>query len=1135
MVVPTKTNRLSSETSPYLLQHADNPVDWYPWGAEALERAQREDKPILLSVGYAACHWCHVMERECFENPAIAQLMNRAFVCIKVDREERPDIDEVYMAATVAIAGNGGWPMTVFCTPEQTPFFAGTYFPPEDRAGRPGFATLLQRIAALWTNDRDSLFRQAGELCEHLEKQASLPPARGIPAVSAELATGHLARNFDQQWGGFSKAPKFPACQALHLLLRQYTRTGNAQLSTMVTRTLDAMAQGGIYDHVGGGFARYSTDVRWLVPHFEKMLYDNAQLVRVYVEAYQVTALQRYRTIVEETLDYVIREMQDAAGGYYCATDADSEGEEGKFFVFTPKELREALEPEEVRAFCAYYDITDAGNWEGKSIPNTPKPPDKVATELGLSVDELQALLRVAKSKVLALRSLRPAPLKDDKVIAAWNGLMLGAMAEAGRVLGQRKYVESALRAATHLVERMQTPNGGLFRIARNGTAHTQAVLEDYAYVSDGFVDLYEASGEVRWLNEAKRLAEFAVEQFLDVDTGAFFQTAHDHEPLIVRLRDGNDGAMPNAGATMGRVLLRLSQHFDDPRLAEVATNSIRAYGALISKRPHAHLTTLNALEWLQSGALQLCLVGAKDELVTFERALARVFVPERVIAYTTEGTAGRLSDVADGGAVDGAPPALYICRNYTCLAPVTDANTVEARVKEAIAQNYAQRLAGLSLPVCKGRATPEGTRGYLDLHDVAEGCGRPLGQRGLWVSAIGFGTHRVFESVPEHQEALLLALRKGCNLIDTAFGYGGGESERAVGNAVNELVRTGELRREQVVVMTKLSLGVKGLTLEAQLETSLARLGFDCVDVCLLHNPEELLLTETREQTLQTLTQAFAWLEAQVEAGRVGSFGASSNTLAGTESKLSLADLIQCAKDARAQHFDVVQVPLNFLEVGEGIGEWCEHAAALGLSVVTHRPLNAVVDGEVERLFDAPTDTTAPALGSAREQLAALEHEFRAQLGAVLGAVPQIELRPEQLFVWSERVGAKELRSREAWDEFERGALAKELTGVVGAIDRAFEGKQLGQLWRAWRSRYTNAMTTFIAAARNAASEATNRRNAPVRDAFQVVAAESGFAGNLSQMAVAFASSQPGVSSTLVGMRTPRYVLDMVALLNER
>src|SRR5690606_8743141 len=366
------SNRLARETSPCLLAHASNPVYWYPWGPEALERAEREDKPILLSIGYSACHWCHVMERESFENPELARLMNASFVCIKVDREERPDIDDVYMAATIAISGSGGWPMTVFCTPEQVPFFAGTYFAPEDHHGRPGFKTLLTRVADLWEKDRDALFRQAGEVQEHLTKLSTPNPPQTVSSASLELATGQLARSFDPEWGGFGPAPKFPPSQALQLLLRQHYRTGNEQLLGMVTKTLDAMRRGGIYDHIGGGFARSSVDARWLVPHFEKMLYDNAQLARVYLEAYIVTRDQDYLSVVTETLDYIIREFQGSDGGYFSATDADSEGVEGKYFVFTPQQIRTILEPEETRAFCAYYDITESGNWDGVSVPNVP-------------------------------------------------------------------------------------------------------------------------------------------------------------------------------------------------------------------------------------------------------------------------------------------------------------------------------------------------------------------------------------------------------------------------------------------------------------------------------------------------------------------------------------------------------------------------------------------------------------------------------------------------------------------------------------------------------------------------------------------------------------------------------------------
>ena len=1126
-------NRLAQETSPYLLQHAHNPVDWYPWGPEALERAEREDKPILLSVGYSACHWCHVMERECFENPRIAALMNASFVCIKVDREERPDIDDVYMAATVAITGSGGWPMTVFCTPEQTPFFAGTYFPPTDYNGRPGFATLLQRIATLWEDDRDALYRQAGELRDHLLRLTAVEPAQSVSAQSLELATGHLARNFDAEWGGFGGAPKFPPYQAIELLMRQYARTENAQLLEMLTRTLDAMYQGGVYDHVGGGFARYSTDERWLVPHFEKMAYDNAQFARVYTAAFQLTKNPSYATVVRETLDYVMRDMQDVAGGYYSSQDADSEGEEGKYFVFTPRELRSVLEAEEVRAFCAYFDITDAGNWEGKSIPNTPKSLADVATDLSLGVEELQALLRVAKAKVYDYRKLRPAPATDDKILTAWNGLMIGAMAEAARVFGNTEYLTSAVRAANYVWSHLRREDGKLLRTARHGKAHTPAVLEDYAYLGDAFVDLYEASADATWLTRAHDLGRILLSDFLDQDSATFFQTSHDHESLIVRTRDGNDGALPNAGAVAARLLSRLGHHFDEPRLRDAAIASVRAYGHAIARRPHAFLSALIAADDLLVSPVQLYFAGdaTQSDVAALRAAAAQVYLPTRTIVHG--------ASTASGAAAWQSLPkvsaaALYICRNYACQLPVTAVDAVAPELLAAAQATYRDRSAALTLPVLAGRATAEGTQRYLARRDVVKTSTRKLGTREpVYVSRIGFGTQRVIDGVAEHQRALQLALQNGCNLIDTAHVYGAGASERAVGNAVSELCRRGELQRDEVVLVTKVMVGANAPDLATQLDQSLARLNVETVDVCLLHNPESLLESSSHDEALTTLGAAFAALENARGAGKVVRYGVSSHVIAKPDSPLSIVELVRVAREAGAPHFEIVQVPQNPSETDASEPRWLQLLTNLGLHMLTHRALDTIEAGEPRRLFDAPEDPASPAFGTSLEAVSALEHEFRAQLGAVLAAVPNLELEPGRLFTWSERIGARELRSREQWNEFERGPLAKEFTRVLSALDRAFSGKQIGQLWQSWRGRYTNALETLILAARQAASEATNRRNRTLRETLEKSAPEYLPKATLAQLAVDYASTQPLVVSTVVGMRTPAYAKELTDLLH--
>jgi uncharacterized protein YyaL (SSP411 family) len=666
-------NRLARETSPYLLQHSHNPVDWYPWGEEALERARREDRPILLSIGYAACHWCHVMERESFENEAIAQQMNESFVCIKVDREERPDLDDIYMSATVAMSGAGGWPMTVFLTPEQQPFFAGTYFPPVDRFGRPGFRAVLQKLSELWQNERQAVLGQAQELTEHVRKLSGPGPSGGLKLESQRAAVEQLAQSYDSRYGGFGKAPKFPPAQSLELFLRFVRRTGDARALNMLKGTLDGMKAGGMYDQLGGGFARYSTDERWHVPHFEKMLYDNAQLAKVYTEAFQLTADPEYARIATETLDYVQREMQGPEGGYYSATDADSEGVEGKFFVWEPHEIEELLEPDDAERFCAYYDVTPQGNWEGLNVLRVLRSHEAVADELGISVTALRESLARAVPVLYEARSERVPPLLDDKVLVAWNGLMIDAFAGAARVFPERGYAESACSAAAFLLEKLVRPDGGLYRTYRAGKAHLAAYLEDYAYFAQGLVSLYEVTGNERWLNEAARLAERLVTDFGDAEGGPFYQTAHAHETLIARVRDGNDGAIPNANAIAAHALARLARHLGRPEWEERAGQALRGYAQAVERLPRAFCSTLNALDFLTETSLELVLVGdpESEEYIELAGEIARQYLPNRIEARLTPEQTSELPLTSGKHAVPGRA-ALYVCRNFTCAAPVT-------------------------------------------------------------------------------------------------------------------------------------------------------------------------------------------------------------------------------------------------------------------------------------------------------------------------------------------------------------------------------------------------------------------------------------------------------------------------------
>ncbi len=930
-------NRLLHETSPYLLQHAYNPVDWHPWGSEALDRAKAENKPILLSIGYSACHWCHVMERESFENTSIAALMNQHYICVKVDREERPDLDEIYMQATLAMnQGQGGWPMTVFLTPDQYPIFAGTYFPPTDRWGRPGFGTLLTKIAEGWAKDSDIITKQAGRFSTRLQESMRLPPPLSVGQDEIDQAVDQFSRDFDSHFGGFGNAPKFPPATGLSLLLRHYHRTKNDHTLHMVQKTLDAMASGGMCDQIGGGFARYSTDERWLVPHFEKMLYDNALLTKTYLEAFQVTKNEYYKQIATEILDYILREMTSPDGGFYSATDADSEGVEGKFFVWTPEQIQELVPEEDAKRFCAYYDITQQGNWEDHSIPHTPQSFEEVTHELRCTPEELKDTIARVRPLVYEARLKRIPPGLDDKIITAWNGMMIGAMAEGARVLNNSRYLTGAMKAADFILTTLSKPDGGLFRTYRSGKAHLNAYLEDYAFFIEGLIDLYEAVGEERFLTEAVRLADRLLTDFSDQEQGGFFTTAHDHESLIVRGREGPDGATPSGNAVAASVLARLSFHFDRQDMREAAIKAVRCYGQQMAQIPRAFSKALMAADLLLNSPLELAVVGmpGSNDHENLLRVIHSQFIPNRIIAYQNSERSTSAHPLLSGKTLIEGKAALYICQNYACQAPITDPNLVESALNPqqvkppTLSPSHHQTL---TTPGLQGSATSRGTASYVSKLLASPHQSRPtengytrLGTTGLTTSRIGFGCYRVGLGDEEHGQALRKAFREGCNVIDTSTNYGDGESEQLVGSILAELIRNNEITREEVLVVSKIGY-VQGQNLkkaksrehsgspypdmvkygegiwhclhpeflEDQLTLSLDRLGLATLDICLLHNPEYFLsdaknkklatsqetLSQLRDEFYRRLTMAFTYLESQVTTGRIQYYGVSSNT----------------------------------------------------------------------------------------------------------------------------------------------------------------------------------------------------------------------------------------------------------------
>ncbi len=666
-------NHLANETSPYLLQHKDNPVDWYPWGSEALAKAKAEDKPILLSVGYSACHWCHVMAHESFEDAATAEIMNRHYVNIKVDREERPDLDDIYMQAVQTMTGGrGGWPMTVFLLPDGRPFYGGTYFPPEPRHGMPSFKQVLLAVIDAYEHRRIGVEAQAGELTDALQPDLL---GRSADALNVDLlaaACTGMGRNFDHDNGGFGGAPKFPNPMNLEFLLRCHARTGADEPLTMVTHTLRKMARGGIYDQLGGGFHRYSVDAIWLVPHFEKMLYDNAQLSRLYLHAWQVTGDTFFRRIATEIYDYVLREMTNPEGGFYSTTDADSEGEEGKFFVWSKDELQTLL-GDDARIAIEYWGVTTRGNFEGHNILCVPNEDAVIAQRLDMTVEALQERLAAIKDRLYAQRTHRVHPGLDDKIVTAWNGMMLASLAEAARVLKQTSYRDAAIRSAEFLLNELQQ-EGQLLRTWKDGRAKIGAFLEDYANLIDGLIELYQTTFDGRWFAEARRLADVVLAQFL-AEEGGFYDTSDAHEQLIARPRSLQDNALPSGSAMIAKCLVRLAAFTGEARYADAARAALAPLAGAMRQYPQAFGETLSAVDLLVRGIDEVAIVGdpADEHTVALVDVVQQPYRPGVITALSSADVPAEAEIPLLGFRTrkDGAP-TVYVCRHFACQMPVT-------------------------------------------------------------------------------------------------------------------------------------------------------------------------------------------------------------------------------------------------------------------------------------------------------------------------------------------------------------------------------------------------------------------------------------------------------------------------------
>jgi hypothetical protein len=683
-------NRLAGETSPYLLQHANNPVDWFPWGPDALARAKLLDRPIFLSIGYAACHWCHVMERESFEHEETARFLNDRFVAIKVDREERPDLDQVYMAAVQAMTGGGGWPMSVFLTPEGRPFYGGTYYPDEPRHGMPSFRQVLEGVDRAWREQRAEVEAAGGRLVQGLVDQARLPATAEEPRPEVlAVAAAAIEASFDRANGGWGDAPKFPQPMTIEFLLRRFVGTGDPRPLIVARRSLDAMAAGGVHDQLGGGFHRYSTDARWLVPHFEQMLYDNAQLARVYVHAWQVTGEASYRDVAAWTLDYMLRELTTVDGAFAASQDADTDGIEGLTFTWRATEIGEILGTH-AELFDAAYGVTEAGNWEGVTILSRGVSDAELADRFGLDAEEVARRLADARARLLERRATRLQPARDDKALAAWNGLAIAALADAAVALGaidpaaSDRYREAASRAAAVMVDGLVGPDGKLGRSWKDRRASGSGVLEDHAHLADGLLALYEATFDERWFTTARALMDRVLAHFAD-PAGGWFDTADDHERLVARPKDVQDNAVPSGNAMAARVLLRLAAWTGDGRYRSAAERAFRTVVPFVARYPTGFAHWLAAIDLALAPIAEVAIVGAADDTSTAAlrtEALSR-YRPNQVTAWAPDGPGAAASAIPllhDRVAVDGRATA-YVCEGFTCRLPVTDPAALAAQL----------------------------------------------------------------------------------------------------------------------------------------------------------------------------------------------------------------------------------------------------------------------------------------------------------------------------------------------------------------------------------------------------------------------------------------------------------------------
>lgn len=929
--------RLRSEISPYLRKHAEHSIDWYPWGEEAIARARDEGKPLFVSSGYLACHYCHLMAQESFSDEGISQLLNDGFICIKVDKEERPDVDEVYMSAAIALNGSGGWPLSVFLTPDLEPFFAGTYFPPHDLEGQPGFSTLLSKITEMWKADRGTLEKQASELAHHIKQQQELPPKSGVSADVLVAARRGLATQFDETFAGFGTAPKFPPAAALRFLLEQSVTNGDEQALTMATQTLDAMMTGGIFDHLAGGFFRYSVDREWTVPHFEKMLYDNAQLAEVYLLAHQATRNPAYAQAARAVLDFSLTELRSPEGGFFTAISADSDGREGAYYLWTRAEIESVLGQPAATYFCEFYSVTHQGSWGGHTVLSMRRSLSGVASELGIDVPKLVQSLETSRSQLLEQRAKRPAPLIDDLILTGHSALMLRALCTAAAVLQDTRYLDAARRTGQFLCRDLMSNQGEgspcqqLCRSYHGGEARGAALLEDCAYLADALISLYEVTGETVWLAQSISLTTDLCDNFKGAGqepySGALFSTPSGHPTPLYRPKSAHDEAAGSANAVAARACARLWQHTLEPQFRDQALAIASAYGTKMKRQPRAYCALLSVVDQLLTPAVTVLLSGQPRSAPWAEmvHAATAVFAPHVAIVPLLEAPASdHPSPLVQGRFGDQA--RAYLCEKNSCRAPIDHPSELRAAMltlNEEARRHKQSELVSMRLP---GRVSAEATQALRDRGLLPPGAYAELplrrqeakNQPHPLIARVGIGTHRVGTDAAQHRQAIRTALRAGLNLIDTSPSFAMGDSERVVGQVLSELISEGTASRQQLVIVSKVGVArgaaAAGLArrrktdegprhtvalgdsadsswengafsldpdfIRNQVGASLERLGIEQLDICLLQSPEHLCAAGvTSDQLREALKDAFACLESLVHKGSIGCYGVLSNT----------------------------------------------------------------------------------------------------------------------------------------------------------------------------------------------------------------------------------------------------------------